>query len=306
MQKFGEDGGTILLATDFSQPAKRAFDAAVRMAKLLGSSLHILHVNEEENLFAGHSSTELADFMTDIVKKRVQWIDSFVDLATDNGVEAKALLKDGIPSSVISETANELDARVIVVGTLGTTGAKAVLTGSTTRKLMRKAHRPILVVSHDAGVAPLHAPFPTFLHILYPTDLKPSSTQGLHVAETLAKRADAKVTIAHVLKLPTAIPSLPGEAPWSLPARTVENMQERLSAQVADACEKLDANAQSRTTIASRVADGIAEIAKAEEVDLIVMQRHSTHGIKSFFLGQTAEALCNSAPVPVLVFAPES
>ena len=42
-----------------SQTSKRAFDAAVRMARAFGARLHLLHVNEEEQYFLGHDAAEV-------------------------------------------------------------------------------------------------------------------------------------------------------------------------------------------------------------------------------------------------------
>jgi nucleotide-binding universal stress UspA family protein len=56
----------------------------------------------------------------------------------------------------------------------------------------------------------------------------------------------------------------------------------------------------------SDAADGIAEMTAHGGVDLIVMPRHSRHGASDFVFGSTAERLVKIAPVPVLVFTPET
>ena len=72
MKHLNKDTKSILLASDFSQTSQRAFDAAVRLSRALKAKLYLLHVNEEDVIFEGHDSDEIAHFLTDIAGRRIE------------------------------------------------------------------------------------------------------------------------------------------------------------------------------------------------------------------------------------------
>jgi nucleotide-binding universal stress UspA family protein len=69
-------------------------------------------------------------------------------LARELGATAEALpVPDAVNvAGTLIEIAEERDARAIVVGSRGLGGIKARVLGSTSRKLLHEAHRPVLVV----------------------------------------------------------------------------------------------------------------------------------------------------------------
>ncbi len=303
MQYFTKEEPDFLLAVDFSQPTKRAFDAAIRMARVFKANLHILHVNEEEMLFAGHSSDELTDFIDDIAKRRASWMQSFESRAEELGVEISSILRTGDPSSKILEVAKELDASLIVIGTqkIGN-----ILSGSVAKKILRETVRPVMLISRMAGVAPAESGG-TFDHIVYPTDFSEASRNGIKLAKILVDKTDAKLTLTSVVRVPRIIPTLPGEPPLILPDRAADHLVSNLREQMDSLASAVDhEHLDSEIVVHSSPAEGINQIAYQGGVDLIVMPTHSTHGLGSTFFGRTAENLSQIARVPVLLFNPNN
>ncbi len=303
--KYLEDGvKTILLAVDFSQPTQRAFDAAIRAARTFGAALIILHANEEDSLFGGHSSEELTNFLDDIVRRRTDWMSTFEQQAAELGVRARSILRDGDPAETILQVAEETDADLIVIGTQGARGLVSVLPGSVAKKVLRGADRPIMVISRMAGVAPAESGG-SFERIVYPTDFSEASRAGLRVAELLVDKTDAALTLVNVVRLPRIIPSLPGEPPIMLPDRAVEHLQENFEKQMEELVAELPGDEiDSVVAVNADPAGGICDIASQSGVDLIVIARHSKHGAGSMVFGHTAEKVVKTAPVPVLLFNP--
>lgn len=294
----------ILLAIDFSQPSKRAFDAAVRMCRALGAKLHILHVNEEETIFSGHSSAELTQFMSEIVERRAGWMASLEKSARDMGIEAESLMKEGDPARTIIEVADSIDAGMIVMGTQGARGLGSVLPGSVAKKTLRRSHRPVMVVSRMAGVAPAGTGG-TFEHIAYPTDFSPASRSGLQVAKMMVDKTGARLTLVNILRLPRFIPSLPGEPPIMVPRTSTADLQKRLQAQLAEMIEGVGDRVDAELGVHADPAQGISEVVSQSDIDLIVIPRHSSHKVSGTLFGTTAENLAKIGPVPVLLFSPK-
>lgn len=132
--------------------------------------------------------------------------------------------------------------------------------------------------------------------ILCPTDLSPQSDEALQYALALARTDDAQLVIAHCV-------------PPSMFVDVVEREKYR---------EKFEASI--RTQTASLAADtslppcegvvveedpttAIARIAAEYRIDLIVM-RSRRRPLAAALLGSTAEAVCRTAPCPVLVTHP--
>ena len=306
MKHLDEPVQSILLATDFSQPSKRAFDAAVRMAHTLGAKLHILHVNEEESIFGMHGSEELSHFVDDIARRRSEWMKTYESTARECKVESQSWLREGDPAEAILALADEVDAGIVVTGTQGARGLGNLLPGSVAKKLFRKAQRPMLVVSRMAGVAAAESGG-SFEHIIYPTDFSDASRAGLQVAVKMADKCSARLTLVNVIRMPRLIPSLPGEAAIVLPNRAVEHLRESMEREMSALLASMDSDrVGSDIGVHANPAEGIAEMAASNGADLIVIPRHSSHRPGTYIFGHTAENLAKMAPTPVLLFNPRA
>jgi nucleotide-binding universal stress UspA family protein len=202
------------------------------------------------------------------------------------------------------QEAEDVDAGVIVMGTQGLHGLGNMLPGSVARKVLRTSERPVMIISRDAGVAPCTSEG-TFEKIVYPTDFSDPSRAGLKACEMMLDKTGANLTLMHVLRLPRMMPGLPGEPLLAVPAKSVDHLSERLERQMNAFKAHLGSErVDSEIGVNADVADGIAEMSAHAGVDLILLPRHSSHGVAAYFFGTTAERLAKIAPVPVLLFTP--
>lgn len=304
MRYLSGDVDDVVLATDFTDHARRAFEAAVKIARTFGARLHILHVNEEELYVGGHDSKELTRFLEGVGRKRLEWLEALESEAKDAGLEVVPATRQGEASGGIIGYAEEVDADLVVLGQVGVRGIRRLLTGSTAKAVLRHLHRPVLVVSSFVTEPlPLDGPF---RHVLYPTDGSPASRRGLEVAEEIVRRSDARLSLLHVLKLPTIVPSIPGEPPLVFPGGAVEGLGEKLRADLDRiAAEVRGVDVQTLIEIHGDPAEAIAEVAEREGCDLVVLPRHSGHiSVSGLFFGRTSGNVARIASVPVLVFDP--
>ena len=75
-------------------------------------------------------------------------VDRGVAIARESGFEAEPLLvqADRRTAELVAETAEELDAPAIVMGTRGLSGLKSAVLGSVAREVVNAYHRPVVLV----------------------------------------------------------------------------------------------------------------------------------------------------------------
>jgi nucleotide-binding universal stress UspA family protein len=134
--------GEILVATDFSDCARRALETARRLARSLGGSICLLHVLETR--FAprrGDAEPTLLEVSRELRAQAERALKD--ELASDTET---FLLREGDIVREIDRVAEERRASFIVIGTHGLTGVKRALLGSVAEKVTRFCHLPVLTV----------------------------------------------------------------------------------------------------------------------------------------------------------------
>ena len=140
----------------------------------------------------------------------------------------------------------------------------------------------------------------TFKKILVPIDFSEYSLQALKYVADLAKVFNSEVLLIYVVE-PIIYPpdlSIGQIALPTLSYQVDEKAKEELN-RVAK--EELD----SETTVHTIVKLGkpyleILEVAKAEDVDLIIISTHGHTGVEQILFGSTADKVVRKAPCPVL------
>jgi len=133
---------TIVLGYDESPGARRALGYAIDLAKLLGDSLVIVYGAEPP----GRMGDELAEHFKAVAELGRAALDQAVGTATAAGVAATVELVDEKPAQALLDSADQHDARLIVVGTYGESPLRGAMLGSTPHKLLHWSSRPVLCV----------------------------------------------------------------------------------------------------------------------------------------------------------------
>ena len=129
-----------VVAIDFSEPSRVVLRTADELAHACEASLVLLHV---EAGFDQRHDGEPMRFAEEAHARQ----DELAALATDVlGRPAEVRLAFGDPATVVAEAAEQLDARLVVMGTRGLTGLKHLLLGSTAERTLRRAHVPVLCI----------------------------------------------------------------------------------------------------------------------------------------------------------------
>ena len=137
----------ILVPSDFSPAAGKALDYAFHFAKLCGSEVTLLHVLELGDGATSEFWAEPPPFSEESERSAKENLEALVRAFRSRGVRgAKPLLREGVPTHEIVETAKELDVDLIVIATHGFTGWRHFAIGSTAERVARAAPCPVLVV----------------------------------------------------------------------------------------------------------------------------------------------------------------
>jgi nucleotide-binding universal stress UspA family protein len=138
---------TLLLATDFSEGAVAAGAMARMLSELSGARLHVLHVvTEITDRSRRHLPVELVrNFVRQVEALAEENMKTFV--ATHlSGVPVDTEILVGEGWQDIVRRAAEIGADLIVIATHGKSGLERLLVGSTTERVMRHSHVPVLTV----------------------------------------------------------------------------------------------------------------------------------------------------------------
>lgn len=139
----------ILVATDGSEPAVRATQYAVLLAKLLNAKLEAVCVDVGFDELTVPESTTVED-CTESTDPCIFGLVLARDLCRANGVECRVrVLKGGVARNII-DAAAEVDAGVIVMGDTGRTGLKRLALGSVATAVIKASSVSVFVVKDDS------------------------------------------------------------------------------------------------------------------------------------------------------------
>jgi nucleotide-binding universal stress UspA family protein len=140
---------TILVPVDFSDHSKEALDAALQIAHLFESTIHLLHCYHIQ--IGGVSPYGIvlpSGYYEDIRDAAEKRLSDWHEIVSKEGIKTESILSADSPSLAINLAAAEIDADLIVMGTRGLAGLKHAMLGSVAERVVRLAPCPVLTVKH--------------------------------------------------------------------------------------------------------------------------------------------------------------
>lgn len=278
----------IVAGTDLSPTAKVATDRGASLATKLGADLVLVHAGTDPG-------------------------EGFEQLAASYGAERIAEV--GNPAEVLLTTCGRVGGDLLVVGSVGMSGARRFLLGSVPNKVSHQASTDILIVKTD----PPRNEGGDYRSILVGTDGSPTAMRAVDMAAVLAVKLGIRPTIVCAYQPPTeqelkamrADPSDP-VAQWSA-GRTSRETPEEFRWRIADASKAQDilerasehaakqgVEAEVRA-IEGHPAETLISIAESEDVDLIAVGSVGMSGAKRFMLGNVPHRISHHAPTDLLI-----
>ena len=143
---------TILVPHDFGTGSEHALTYAVDLAKALGAELVVMHADEIPVIgFPDGALLATPELATRVLEGANTGLKKAVAAHASAGVAVRSMVKQGPTWQTIIETATEIGAGMIVMGTHGRHGLPRALLGSVAEKVVRAAHCPVLTV-HSSDV----------------------------------------------------------------------------------------------------------------------------------------------------------
>lgn len=146
--------------------------------------------------------------------------------------------------------------------------------------------------------------------ILVPTDFSVQAENALKVAAQMAKRFNGEIFLLHMLELPmqlvsTTSGSAVGGGSKNLPeALYFMKLARKRFAEIMKEPYLKDIKVH-ETVEFHQAFEGIMEVSKKHNCDLIVMGSHGATGFKEMFIGSNTEKVVRNSTIPVLVIKNE-
>lgn len=290
---------TILVVVDFSPGSRSALKQGIRLARLNGASLHVLHVVDSavvDMIAVSHKVTreQLAAIETEGLRQAKQSL-SFLMAQAGASADCRTSVVEGIPLHEILEHVKTLKPDWVVAGITGsdesTPGA-----GSLAHRLARKVPAKVLLVRADQPRK--------FRKIVACIDFSETSRGVAEQARRIAIQDGATVDFLHVWHEPWL------SMPYALgPAYGVEFAEEPqlvLRATLKQFVSETAPDIESSEVLvnASNYGNGITAYALEAKADLIVVGNQGRTKLCYVLLGSTAERLLTRLPCSLLVVKP--
>lgn len=145
----------ILVPTDFSGCAEKALQYAAQIGKVMRAELVLLHVCDLLD-YAFADKKDLVDAYNEAKIVELNHALQRLKAGTEGeGLAVTTKLYDGDVVDSIVTAAQEHQADLIVMGTLGNTGLKTLIFGTKTAAVIRESATPVIAIPHDYQWSPL-------------------------------------------------------------------------------------------------------------------------------------------------------
>lgn len=274
---------SLLVATDFSASARTAAMRAGMLARELGVRRAVLLHAAPQTVFAGAAVARRA------LRARL------AQLAREVQARTGATLAPQLARGPVIDTLAHVSARfdLVVVGAQGQHPVRDFALGSTTERLLRRIHRPVLVVRRRPARA--------YQQVLVPVDFSADSRAALALAAGLAPRAELHVL--HAFELPYE-----GKLRFAGVAeeRILHYRREARTEARAQMGALLAAPGAAAGRITRHILHGYppAQIGRAQEetgADLVALGKHGRSALEDLLLGSVTLHTLAMSPCDVLV-----
>ena len=139
----------LLLPTDMSPGVDQAIEHAIDAAQRYDAELHVLYVVDSE-AYSSYPGDEYVHEFEGLEKALEQAgqdaVEEITDRAESEGVEAKPVIRHGVPHAEILHYMDEANIDLTVIGSKNRSGEYRRLLGSVAERVANMAERPVTIV----------------------------------------------------------------------------------------------------------------------------------------------------------------
>ena len=138
---------TVVIGTDFSEPARRATERAIELLSDEGTRrLILVNTYATPLVWTSYGGIPTANQYLDEFKQNAEEQLATAAAAIGGGIEVETVAIEGYPSHAIVEQGQKHEADLIALGTHGRSGLPHLVLGSTAERVVQTADRPVLTV----------------------------------------------------------------------------------------------------------------------------------------------------------------
>ncbi|SIT48914.1 Universal stress protein [Paraburkholderia ribeironis] len=145
----------ILVAVDGSTTSRRAFEAALALAKSNGAVLRPLYVVENTPMYFEAPGYDPSILRNSLIEEGKGLRAEFAKAMAEQGVQGEPAVSEasslGDVSEVVLKAAADFNADLLVMGTHGRRGFQRLILGSVAERCVRQASLPVLLIPAAAG-----------------------------------------------------------------------------------------------------------------------------------------------------------
>ncbi len=137
----------VLIAMDYDETAQMVAEKGFLLAKTMKAKVTLLHVISDQPMYysAYDYMRELrVDIIPDLMKSTQHFLDKSKKHLGDDSIQT--ILKEGESAEMILDTAKEIGADLIVMGSHSRKWLENIIMGSVTEEVLRKTVIPLFIV----------------------------------------------------------------------------------------------------------------------------------------------------------------
>lgn len=184
----------ILVPTGFSDQSIKAFEQAVKFAKVMNAKIILLSVIERDSIFKRmFEDKDLTRKMVETAKKQLNKLAK--DKAALSNVEIETSVSEGVVYEEIARAAELFDVDMVVMGTNGKPGnLRQRMIGSNAYRVVTLIEPPVVTIKGDAEISDIK-------NLVFPLVADSKSREKTGVAMRLARKFNAHIhAVAFVTK----------------------------------------------------------------------------------------------------------
>ena len=272
----------ILFPTDFSSNALHASQYAGLLAKQLNANVILLHSYSIPPMLDVQFQYNMEGYLLKIKEDAQKQLASFAQVFSNNtGLPThriSLLLVSGATSETIIESANEMEADFIVMGTKGAGNILDKWFGTNSQNVMKSATCPVWIVPQNTLMKLPET-------IMYAADFKEDEFTATQKILDLSNPLGAKCKVVHVHEYYEL--NVMGEI-----EKEVNHLQDRFANEDVT-FEKIEA---------SKVIGGLEKYIKIHKPDVLAMAMHEKSFLSKIFDPSISNHFVQEANLPILIF----
>jgi len=272
----------ILVPVDYSDKAVFGLQMASNLVKKYGGKITVLNVLKGVDPI-------WSDFFTDeertvLLGKYRNRLDQFTrSYIPGNGYELNCIIEKGKLCDTILETAENVGATLIVMGTSTVDNIKKWVIGTNALRVVTEAKCPVITLKKSPEKAEIK-------NIVLPLDITKETREKTVEAVHLAKMYNAKIHVvsAYTVEIESNVRKL--ELQMEQVIKFIQNHQVECSSEILKVNDRVD---------------GVLKYIEDKNADLIVITTHQQLEIVNSFMGSFAKSIIRGAKVPVMSMVPK-